>query len=160
MRIKAFFIFVATLALYGATLYGSSYVGVYLSYLAIPVILISGYILFFYTGASKALLINTHNTTKGVVSRATNMLEDLNSRLDRMNRILALKQQRTINERKMMRSLESQKDITNVHLRHAKSTTERIDLSTSLKAIDVSIREVEAAIGRIEKQCELEVLQS
>ena len=88
------------------------------------------------------------------------MLDDLNLRLDRINRTLALKQQRTINERKTMRSLESQKDIASVHLRHAKSTQERIDLSTSLKAIDASIKEVDAAIGRIEKQCELEVLQS
>lgn len=49
MHDKAGFVFYTTLALYLITLYTVSYVGVYLTYVALPVIVISGLIMYWTT---------------------------------------------------------------------------------------------------------------
>lgn len=50
----ALFVFISTLLVYGVTLATVTYVGVYLTYVALPVIVISGLMAYFLGGRSSA----------------------------------------------------------------------------------------------------------
>jgi len=84
---KASFIFWITLILYIITLVTVSYVGVYLTYIAIPIIVISGLIMkFFEPNSQSKKIINTTKLTLKTVNNATNtFLNESNSLLDEIN---------------------------------------------------------------------------
>jgi hypothetical protein len=73
MRKFAVFVFVLTALLYGITLASVSYVGVYLTYIALPILLVSGCVAVF--GSSKAagaakspsLVVESMNAITGVL---------------------------------------------------------------------------------------------
>ena len=87
---KASFVFFTTLILYIITLLTVSYVGVYLTYIAIPFIVISGLIMKFSepNKQSKEIIDTTKLTIQAVGNATSTVLNETNSFLDEINNSL------------------------------------------------------------------------
>lgn len=165
MRIKAAFIFILTAILYGATLAFSSYVGVYLTYVAIPVLLVSGYIMLFAHGKERkaerppSLMTESIRAVTGLMEDATNAMEEWGGELEMMNRTNELKRQRTERERATERRLRLKRAEWDAHVRYSASAEEKVVAQKELRIVDAEISSIKSAIAVIEKQCEIEVLK-
>ena len=83
MKIKAVFIFFTTIVLYCVTAYSSSYIGVYFSYIVVPVILISGYIMIFYKSKEKSTSMLSVKTFDSAIADNLSPLATIkNSKID------------------------------------------------------------------------------
>ena len=86
------FIFWITLILYGLTLFFISYVGVYLTYIAIPVIVLSGLIMKFTKPSEKqkskisTALSETGKATTFILQDLTDTLDGFNDSMGKWNR--------------------------------------------------------------------------
>ncbi len=91
---KASFVFWTTLILYIITLATVSYVGVYITYIALPFIVISGLIMKFsepsqrskeIMNTTKATLKTVENTTNSILNETNSFLEEINNSLEKIN---------------------------------------------------------------------------
>jgi len=165
---KSAFVFWVTLILYIATLLTVSYVGVYLTYIAIPLIVISGLVMKFSQPKQETqkTIATVANSTAEVLNATTGILEDFNSFLqDEINEPLALynKKQTLISERTKkyldkIHELKIQKIPLEVKLRYTKTNEEMDGYNNQVNLIDIKILELENKIEAIKEECELEVI--
>lgn len=160
------FVFWMTLVLYAATLIFVSYVGVYLTYVAIPVVLIFGLIMKiskpnkqtspgFFSAVNE--LMTASNASLDEVNA---LLSETNSSLKKYNRKQVLVRQRTLTEKEEIAQLRLRKVEPEINLKYAKNEQEKNTFREEIEIIDKLIKEVEQRILEIEKQCELEVARS
>lgn len=160
------FTFWTTLILYVATLVLASYVGVYLSYVAIPLIVLSGLIMKITKPrqpSSPGVLSATTEVmkaTESALDELNSWLTDVNSSLKQYNRKQDLVRQRTAAQREEIGKLRLQRVEPEVHLKYAETQEEKEKYIKALQVLDDSIKSVEKQIVEIEKQCELEVARS
>ncbi|MBB1317229.1 hypothetical protein H5123_06215 [Shewanella sp. SR43-4] len=166
MHTKAAFVFWITLTLYIITLFTVSYVGVYLTYVALPVIILSGLIMKFtkpkpeyneVIGSARALIIGTSETTTTALGGLNSFLTEMNNSMSDFNEITDLSQKRTEHLRKHRQQLrlklieispkyENSQDIDSI----SKNNKARID-------VESKILDIENQIATIKTACELEV---
>ena len=159
MHSKATFIFWMTLILYLTTLLTVSYVGVYLTYIAIPMIVLSGLVMLVTKPSEK------YKKTKGeILSFASELDESLSKGLGNINH--ELRTSREIQELKMERNKEFQ----SLKIKYKKKrfmVDERLDVNRTdedkrqarflREKIDSELAKIEKEIDRINNECELEV---
>ena len=155
---KSRFVFWVTLVLYGITLCTVSSTGVYLTYVAIPIIAISGLIIIITKPKEFS------ERCGEIVRVVSEFFNDLSSGIDSMNKSLEMYSEKTdlINKkteflRKKRNKLKSEKIMPKIELKYAKNQYEISESNRILKCIDEKINEVDFEIDKIKKQCELEI---
>lgn len=165
MRMQAVFVFVLTALLYGITLASVSYVGVYLTYIALPILLISGCIAVFGGGKAKtpvkspSLIVESITVVTGVLNDFSEAMDGVNHDLARFNRANELKRERTEKERAAERELRLQRAKWDVRLRYANSDEEKVAARTELAALDKQLAALREAMAVIEKRCEIDAIE-
>lgn len=166
MHAKASFVFWLTLSLYLITLFTVSYVGVYLTYIAIPLLVISGLIMKFSTPKpehkkvledSKSVVKEVGKATGEALEQANSFLDDLNTSLGNYNKVNELVRERAASYKKNIQKLKLEKALLEVKLNHADTTIEKQELREKIKEIDKGIEQHEKSIDQIRAACELEV---
>ncbi len=157
------FTFWIMLVLYVATLVFVTYVGVYLTYVAIPIIVISGLVMTITKpkNESGTGLLSTINELGGaattVLEEATSFLDEINTSLEKHNRTQLLIIERTKFHRDEIRQLKLKMVEPKINLKYASNEGERQQYKVAIDEIDVSIKELERKILSTKKQCEIEV---
>ena len=146
------FIFWITLILYGLTLFFISYVGVYLTYIAIPVIVLSGLIMKFTKPSEKqkskisTALSETGKATTFILQDLTDTLDGFNDSMGKWNRKQSLFLERSRPYRDKISKLRIARVEPEIHLKYAKSLEERLNYQATIKSINDSIKELESKI--------------
>ncbi|MEI6894000.1 MAG: hypothetical protein V5789_05100 [Colwellia sp.] len=98
---KSALVFWLTLGLYILTLYTVSYVGVYLTYIAIPMIVVSGLIMKLSKPKPKTqqLLDSVSSVTKDVKLVTNDILDEINTATSQYNEKSRIKHQKILNDR-------------------------------------------------------------
>lgn len=160
------FVFWITIILYGATLATASYVGVYLTYVAIPLIVVSGIIAILskpknnrkseknirpslLSGIARST-VHALNETSGVLNKTSEALDSFNNRLDLRNIELDLKILRA-----SVSELQREKEMSHANIKHEDEESERINDSAVISGIDIKIKEIESEIWILENKYEL-----
>jgi chromosome segregation ATPase len=166
MHSTASFIFWLTLGLYLVTLFTVTYVGVYLTYVAIPVLLISGLIMKFSTpkgkhkeaiDSSKKALRQVGKASTEILDKTNSFLGELNTSLETYNKVADLVQTRTASIRKKIQTLKLERIPFEVQLKYDLPPLEIIVLKNKIKEINTEITSLEQSIEKIKCACELEV---
>lgn len=166
MHAKATFVFWITLVLYIMTLFTVTYVGVYLTYVAIPLIVLSGLIMKFtkpkpehkeIIDNTKSILKETGKATSSALNGLNSFLGEVNNSLDEFNEITKLSMERTehLKQKKHLLTLE-RIPINSKHddIQEFEATLKNRERRNQ---IDREIREIEKNIETIKTACELEV---
>lgn len=143
---KASFVFWTTLILYLITLFTVSYVGVYLTYIAIPLIVVSGLIMKFSkpNQQSQEIINTTKSTLKTVGSASNTILNETNSFLDEINYSL----EKTNLIYKQTRPLKDK-----IHKLEMKKLDDKLNnRNSSTQDIDEEIHKLKIQINNIERQ--------
>ena len=162
MHAIATYIFWATLILYVLTLVFVSYVGVYLTYVAIPVIVVTGLIMKFTKPKDMPesklaiALSETGKATTVVLGEVNDFLSEFNATLDQWNRKQDLFMERSKPYKDKVRQLKIDKIEKDINLKYAKTNDERNECKKLVEDINRNIKEIEIKINEIEKQCEIE----
>lgn len=165
MRKTVAFVFVLTALVYGVTLASVSYVGVYLTYGATLILLISGCVAVFGGGKAKAsvkspsLIVESMTAVTGVLNDFNEAMDGVNHDLARFNRANELKRQRTEQERATERQLRTERAKWDVHLRYATTEDEKVKARREMAAVDAQLKAVREAIAAIDKRCEIEAIE-
>jgi hypothetical protein len=156
-------IFWLTLILYCATLMFASYVGVYLTYAAVPTIIFSGLVMWSTAPKEDVQKPKTTNAvteglkaTTSILNDFNDFMGDVNTSLEQFNKKTALFNEKAIPYKAKIRKLENEKKLLDIHLRYAKIFEERMGFEKQIKPIKQAINEIEMQLSKIEKQCELE----
>lgn len=152
------FIFWATLILYIITLCTVSYVGVYLTYVAIPTILISGLLM----KITKPKIKKESSSELGKAANqffceVSNGLDQMNTSLDKFNKKMKLISERTEHLKNQKTLLIRQKIEPEIELKYAKTSEEKYKYTKIVGDIDQEIIKIDNQIDAIKKQCELEI---
>jgi len=137
------FIFWATLILYIVTLLTVSYVGVYLTYFAIPVILISGLIMKFTTPKNNKTSSEFSNATTRFFNDVNSGLEQFNKSLDKFNKKTALIDERTKQLKDQKILLQRQQIEPNINIKYAKSREEAEEHEKLVTDLNLRISEID-----------------
>lgn len=166
MHKYAKFTFWITLFLYLFTLITVAYVGVYLTYIAVPLIVVSGLIMRLTRpkeNPESVFLVAAKETGKV----ACEALEDFNEILDDYNRTLSdynkkneLYRQKTIQHKNKINELRIKKIEPKILLKGEKNYAERQRLEKIISAIKFEIKTIKKEMAEIEKECEREVYAS
>lgn len=160
------FVFWTSLILYIATLVFVSYVGVYLTYVAIPIIIVSGLIMKLTKPKNKDVpgLFSTinelGNSAASTLDELNGFLAETNTSLELYNRKQALIRENTQSHRDAITQLKLKKVEPKIELKYADDDESKTKIRDVINLIDKSIQEIEKKILEIEKQCELEVARS
>ena len=152
MHEKAAFVFWVTLILYLITLATVTYVGVYLTYIAIPIIVLSGLIMKI-TKPKETPESDIELVVHELGQAARSGKEMVSSALDEFNSTLSLfneKQEKTRFIREQIHKLKLTRIEPEIKLDHSKSEDKKIIYSTALKNIDEQISELELEKYEIE----------
>lgn len=169
MHKKAAFIFWLTLTLYVITLLFASYVGVYLTYVAIPIIVISGLIMMLAKPTMKhekepsraaSVVYETSKTASALLDDLSSRMDEVARSLEKFNMKTQLIRERTQEQKAEIRRLEASKVTPEIELRHATDTTEKHRHQSEIDKINKNIHTIKEQIRLIEKQCEIEIHQS
>jgi len=169
MHAKASFVFWLTLFLYLLTLFTVSYVGVYLTYIAIPILVISGLIMKCSTPKpehkeiidnSKSVLKEAGKTANSLLSEANNTLEEFNSSLERYNRVNELVRERSKIIRECTQSLKLEKISLEYALKNCETFEEKQRVISQIQAIELKIDSNNKSIEKIREACQIEVKAS
>jgi len=166
MHSKASFVFWLTLALYLVTLFTVTYVGVYLTYIALPLLVISGLIMKctkpkpevqkFYddskSAATQALL-----GTSNFLGSVNECLNEFNRNLEIKNKVHELVTERTKAYKAKIQSLKIEKIHFEIKLNQAELGSEKRNLQDKIERIDREIELNNKHIEQIKIACELEV---
>ena len=166
MHSKASFVFWLTLALYLVTLFTVTYVGVYLTYIALPLLVISGLIMKCTKpkpevqkvydeskSAATQTLVGASNFLDGV----TEGLSEFNRNLEIRNKIHDLVRERTKAYKTKVQSLKIERIPFEMKLTHAELDSEKRNLQDEVERIDREIELNNKHIEQIKIACELEV---
>jgi hypothetical protein len=165
MRIKVAFVFLMTSLVYCATLASSSYVGVYFTYVAAPILLVSGYVVLFKRGRTKtapkspSLFVESTGAVSGLLEDFNEAMDGLNDDLARNNRKNELKRQRTEKERAAERELRLGRVEWAAHLRYATGNDEKARARKELAAVDAQLVALREAMTAIERKCEIDAVR-
>lgn len=163
---KASYVFWITLFLYIATLLTVSYVGVYLTYIAIPLIILSGLIMKFSTPSkrsqeiidvTKSTIIEARNATDNLLNEVNLTLNDFSNSLDNYNLKTKLINERTRNLKEEVHKTKLAKAIPEIKLDYAKTLEEKSKYKELVNGFNKKITQLENEIEDIKKECELEV---
>lgn len=166
MHAKATFTFWLTLSLYLVTLFTVSYVGVYLTYVAIPLLVVSGLVMKCSTpksehkkiiDESKSALYQASMATTDTLDEINNFLGDVNKSLSEHNQISSLVRERTAVYRDKRQALKLEKIPLEINIKYAKSPSEKKDIQQRIESIQQKIDSVNNSIEHIRHACELEV---
>jgi len=166
MHAKATFIFWLTLILYLITLFSVTYVGVYLTYGAIPVLIVSGLVMRFSTPKpkhkkiiddGKSAISQIGKTTHDILGGANSVLNDFNKSLGEYNEINALVQDRAAPYKNKIQALKLEKVPFEVNVKYAKTPSEKIELEQKINLINEQIKLNKQSVQHIRQACELEV---
>jgi hypothetical protein len=166
MHAKATFIFWLTLILYLVTLFTVTYVGVYLTYGAIPVLILSGLVMKFSTPKpkhkkiiddSKSAINQLGKTTNDILGGANSLLDGFNKSLGEYNEINALVQERAVSYKNKIQALKLEKVPFEIKAKYAKNQSEKLDLEQKIKQINEQIESNKQSVEHICQACELEV---
>lgn len=166
MHEKASLTFWLTLILYLVTIFTVSYVGVYLTYIAIPILVISGLIMKFSTPKSerseiiensKLLVKESGKLANEVLKETNNFLDDLNDSLSRLNKVNALFAERSKPLEDQIHSLNIEKTPLEYRLKKSDSDEEKKILKNKIEEINLKIRIKNDLIGKIREACQIEV---
>ena len=134
---KASFVFWITLILYIVTLMTASYVGVYLTYIAIPIIVVSGLVMKFSepNQQSKEIINTTKSTLKTFNNTTNTFLDEINNSLEKTNLINS--QTKPLKEKIHKLEMKKLQDILN-----NKNTITK-DITNEINIIKNQIKEIE-----------------
>ncbi|MBT2151641.1 hypothetical protein KKI34_07415 [Pseudoalteromonas tetraodonis] len=166
MHSKASFVFWLTLALYLVTLFTVTYVGVYLTYIALPLLVISGLIM--KCTKPKPEVQKFYDDSKSAATQAllgtSNFLGSVNEGLNEFNRNLEIKNkvhelvtERTKAYKAKIQSLKIEKIHFEIKLNQAELGSEKRNLQDKIERIDREIELNNKHIEQIKIACELEV---
>lgn len=168
MHEKAAFVFWSTLILYGITLATVSYVGVYLTYVAIPLIVLSGLVMILTKHKTKGrnILGKTTSAIKGALDTTNHLLTETSSALDGFNKSLdvlnkknELIRERTRSIKNDIHAIKLNRSKVEINVKYAKSDDETKEQKKIIIKLNNDISLLENKIKDIEKECELEALQ-
>jgi hypothetical protein len=165
MRIKAAFVFFLTALLCGIAVASLSYVGVWVSYVGLPILLVSGYFMVFGSPKtetpvrSPSLIVEAMGAVSGLANDFSDAMDGVNNDLARFNRKNELKRERTEKERIVERELRLQRAKCDVRLRYASSIEEKRAAQTELDAVDKQLTAIRETMAAIEKQCEIDAIE-
>jgi hypothetical protein len=165
MCIKAAFIFFLTALLCGITVASVSYVGVYVTYVGLPILLVSGYFMVFGRSETKAaakspsLVVASMSAVSGLLGDFNDAMDGVNHDLAQFNRKNELKRERTEKERAAERELRLQRAKCDVRLRYANSQQEKLTAQRELAALDKQLAALQETMVAIEKQCEIDAIE-
>ena len=152
------FIFWSTLILYIITLCTVSYVGVYLTYIAIPIIIISGLIMKMTKPKFKKEPSSEFGKAANeFFSEVSNGLDQMNTSLDKFNKKFDLISERTEHLKNKRNLFRQQKIEPEIELKYAKTSEEKSKYSKIIRDIDQEIIKIDCQIDAIKKQCELDI---
>lgn len=163
MHAKAKFIFWIILFLYVVTLVFATYVGVYLTYIAIPLIVLSGIVMKMTKPKNRpeTVMDSTVRELGGVVTSTadgvSNVMKGVNISLRNYNEKNNLIRERTQKLRTKMHSLQCTKIEPEVAFRYEKDDVQRAIYKKKIDEIDLAIELIELEIEEIIKQCEIEM---
>ena len=166
MHAVASFVFWLTLILYLITLFTVTYVGVYLTYVAIPTLIISGLIMRFSNPKpkhkkviddGKQVLREVGRVSHDVLEHTNSFLGDFNTSLGNYNKVNDLVKERTRSFRNKIQSLKLEKVKFDIELRYSESATAKGDLIDKIELINKEIASLQQSIQKIRHACELEV---
>lgn len=163
---KSAFVFWVTLALYLVTLFTASYVGVYLTYVAVPIIVVSGFVMLVAKpkkktqeaiDSTKGLLRETKVVAYGALNEANNALDTLNKSLSEFNEKSELIRIRTQSLRDQKNSFKLEMVEPNVELKYSNDESEKRILKIKIEKLEKKIIEIDREIERIKRECELDM---
>ena len=163
---KASYVFWITLFLYIVTLLTVSYVGVYLTYVAIPLIVLSGLIMKFSTPSTrsqeiidgtKSTIDEIGNTTDNFLNEVNSALNSFNNSLDNYNLKTKLINERTKNLKEEIHKIKLAKSAPEIKFDYAKTIEEKNKYKELVNNFNTQITQLENKIEDIKKACELEV---
>lgn len=167
MHEKAGFVFLVTLTLYIITLFTVSYVGVYLTYVAIPLIFLSGIIFKctkpklntkqVFPKTSSSACDEVFKTANSFLSEVESVSSDFNNSLKKYNLKTSLIRERTSKQIQEINDLKLKRAVPNIHLKYANSENEKLEYIKVINEINLKISELNSEIKIIKKQCELEL---
>lgn len=166
MHAKMSFVFWITLILYLVTLFTVSYVGVYLTYVAIPVLIVSGLLMKCLTPKSehkkiiddgKTTLKEAGKITNEVLNGVNGVLGDLNRSLGEFNEVSLLVRERTQHYKGQVHSLKLEKIALDMNLKYEKSSLEQKNIQKKIDDVNHEIKSNEKKIEIITHACGLEV---
>lgn len=164
----AAFVFWLTLILYLITLFVVSYVGVYLTYIAIPVIVIFGLIMKYSNPkketqeaitSTKDFIKESGKAASSVLDKTNNALNSLSKSFEILNEKSALIRNRTENLREYKNKLKLEKVESEIEFKYASDEESKKKFENEIKEIDDQIRITDEKINQIKKECELEITQ-
>ncbi len=162
---KAALVFWVTLILYITTLLTVSYVGVYLTYIAIPLIATAGLIMTVAKPKkkSKKLMSKTAIAIKEVCEATENVFSETNLVLDEMNRKLEIKntsmrltRERTCDLKGELYKLKNKIEESNINIKYSDTEEEKDKYKKILSQLNDNVLVIESKIKNIKKECELE----
>jgi uncharacterized protein YoxC len=162
---KSAFVFWTTLVLYCITLVTVSYVGVYLTYFALPVIIISGLFMKFskpnkktqeVLDITKSTIKEAGKATNDLLNAGNSALEEFNSKLESYNKKVRLIGERTQDLKEEIRSLRLERIPHSVSLDYAKTKEEKEKYKNLVDSLNAEISILEQRILVIKQECELE----
>jgi len=166
MHAKATFVFWTTLILYIITLCTVSYVGVYLTYIALPLIVLSGLIMKCskpkpehkeMIDNSKTALKEMGKVTSAALDGFNSFLDECNTSLGEFNEITKLGTERTAHLREKKHQLDLLRIPFNAKYDVLKDPETVRNNRERRNQMDSDIRKIEKSIETIKMACELEV---
>ncbi len=166
MHATATFIFWLTLILYLVTVFSVTYVGVYLTYGVIPILIVSGLVMRFSKPKPKnkkiiddgKIAINQiGKTTNDILGNASSLLNDFNKSIDQYNEINVLVQERAAPYKNKIQALKLEKIPLEVNAKYSKDTSKKLDIEKKIKLINEQIESNKQSVEHIRQACELEV---
>lgn len=166
MHAKATFVFWTTLILYIITLCSVTYVGVYLTYVTIPLIVLSGLIMKCtkpkpehkeIIDKTKSALKETGKAAKSTLNTFNSLLDEVNNSLDEFNQITKLGMERTEHLRAQIHQLKLQRLPIDSKYDDIQDMNKTWENREKRNDIDSKLREIEKNIATIKEACELEV---
>lgn len=166
MHAKASFVFWITLVLYLVTLFTVSYVGVYLTYIVIPILVVSGLVMKCSTPKpehkqiiddGKAVLRQTAEVTNEALVGVNSFLDDVNKSLSEYNKVNELVSERAKFYKEEIQRLKHEKVPFDVNLKYESSPQEQKNIRKEIERIDMNIDSNQKKVEEIRHACELEV---
>ena len=160
---KASFVLLVTLTLYLLALFTVSYVGVYLTCVAIPILILSGFAMKCATPKpehkkniddAKTALRQVDELTSEAIN---SFLGGVNKSLSEYNEVNALVTERAKFYKDQVQQLKLEKIPFDVHLKYEKSQLEQNNIQKKIDEINKMIDVNEKQIEKIRYACELEV---
>tara|TARA_R110000765_G_scaffold180279_1_gene286170 strand:+ start:3006 stop:3434 length:429 start_codon:yes stop_codon:yes gene_type:complete len=134
-----------------------TYVGVYLTYAALPIIVVSGLLMRLTKPKVRKPRSEFSVAAEGFLSEVSSGLEEMHGSLDKFNKKNELIRTRTRELGEQKQALKLKRVEPNIKLKYEKSAAEKEKLNKVIKSIDSDIIDLEMALNKIKLECELEI---